>query len=94
MWPAIKTPSESRHLLLLFFLSSCAIALFYGAGLMWGIEIDRDAAPVARRLLDAGFVVGTAQQRVIRILPPYVVPKTALSSFLTALERILEEGTH
>jgi nitric oxide reductase subunit B len=36
MWPAIKRPSESRHLLLLFFLSSCAIAAFYGAGLMWG----------------------------------------------------------
>ena len=36
MWPAIRTPSASRHLLVLFFLSSCAIALFYGAGLMWG----------------------------------------------------------
>ena len=36
MWPALRTPSESRHLLALFFLSSVAIALFYGAGLMWG----------------------------------------------------------
>jgi nitric oxide reductase subunit B len=36
MWPAIKTPGESRHLLVLFLLSSFAIAAFYGAGLMWG----------------------------------------------------------
>jgi nitric oxide reductase subunit B len=36
MWPAISRPSESRHLLLLFFLSCVAIAAFYGAGLMWG----------------------------------------------------------
>jgi nitric oxide reductase subunit B len=36
LWPALKTPSESRHLLTLFFLSSVAIAAFYGAGLMWG----------------------------------------------------------
>ena len=36
LWPALKTPSESRHLLALFFLSSVAIGLFYGAGLMWG----------------------------------------------------------
>jgi nitric oxide reductase subunit B len=36
MWPAIKRPSESRHLLVLFLLSSLAIAAFYGAGLMWG----------------------------------------------------------
>ncbi|HEY8669165.1 MAG TPA: nitric-oxide reductase large subunit [Tepidisphaeraceae bacterium] len=35
MWPAIRKPSESRHLLALFLLSSVAIALFYGAGLMW-----------------------------------------------------------
>src|SRR4051812_31999017 len=36
MWPAIRKPSESRHLLALFLLSSFAIASFYGAGLMWG----------------------------------------------------------
>jgi nitric oxide reductase subunit B len=35
LWPAIKKPSESRHLLVLFLLSSIAIGLFYGAGLMW-----------------------------------------------------------
>jgi nitric oxide reductase subunit B len=36
IWPAIRRPSESRHLLGLFLLSSVAIGLFYGAGLMWG----------------------------------------------------------
>jgi nitric oxide reductase subunit B len=36
LWPALRRPSESRALLLLFVLSSAAIALFYGAGLMYG----------------------------------------------------------
>ncbi|MBI4717284.1 MAG: nitric-oxide reductase large subunit [Planctomycetes bacterium] len=36
MWPAIRKPAENRHLLVLFFIASTAIALFYGAGLMWG----------------------------------------------------------
>ncbi len=36
LWPAFKTPSESRHLLGLFGISAAAIALFYGAGIMWG----------------------------------------------------------
>ncbi|MGD9489741.1 MAG: nitric-oxide reductase large subunit [Calditrichaceae bacterium] len=36
LWPAIKKHDENRSLLLLFFISSVAIALFYGAGLMWG----------------------------------------------------------
>jgi nitric oxide reductase subunit B len=34
--PALKIKSESRPLLLLFLVSSIAIALFYGAGLMYG----------------------------------------------------------
>ncbi len=36
MWPAFKKPGENRHLLALFMIASTAIALFYGAGLMWG----------------------------------------------------------
>lgn len=36
IWPAFKKDVEGRHLLALFLISSAAIALFYGAGLMWG----------------------------------------------------------
>jgi len=36
IWPAFKKPGENKHMLGLFLLSSAAIALFYGAGLMWG----------------------------------------------------------
>ncbi len=35
-WPALKRKDESRPLLFLFVISSLAIALFYGAGLMYG----------------------------------------------------------
>jgi len=35
MWPALRRPSESRNLLVLFFLSTVAIAVFFAAGLMW-----------------------------------------------------------
>jgi nitric oxide reductase subunit B len=35
LWPILKKPSESRHLLALFLIASLAIAGFYGAGLMW-----------------------------------------------------------
>ncbi|RIK67082.1 MAG: nitric oxide reductase large subunit [Planctomycetota bacterium] len=36
MWPALRKPGEHRSMLSLFFIASAAIALFYGAGLMWG----------------------------------------------------------
>lgn len=34
--PALRQRNEHRHLLLMFLISSIAIAAFYGAGLMWG----------------------------------------------------------
>ncbi|WNG39690.1 nitric-oxide reductase large subunit [Archangium violaceum] len=36
VWPALKKPSDGRPLLVLFIISSMAIASFYGAGLMYG----------------------------------------------------------
>jgi nitric oxide reductase subunit B len=40
IWPALKVKSESRNLLILFLVSSVAIASFYGAGLMWGRQTN------------------------------------------------------
>ena len=60
-----------------------------GAGMMWGIELDRPASPVARELLEQGFVVGTAREKVLRLLPPYNVPKKALIEFMDALALVL-----
>jgi acetylornithine/succinyldiaminopimelate/putrescine aminotransferase len=34
-------------------------------------------------------VVGTARETVIRLLPPYIVPKKALSEFIDALATVL-----
>ncbi|MBL8114459.1 MAG: acetylornithine transaminase [Acidobacteria bacterium] len=62
-----------------------------GMGLMWGIELDREAGPVIRALLAQGFVCGTSRTHVIRLLPPLVVPKAALEAFLPALQSVLEE---
>ncbi|HEX6640301.1 MAG TPA: acetylornithine/succinylornithine family transaminase [Thermoanaerobaculia bacterium] len=64
-----------------------------GSGLMWGIELDRLAAPVARELLAHGFVVGTAREKVLRLLPPYIVPKKALIEFIDALQQVLSATT-
>jgi len=40
LWPALRKPGPNRHLLVLFFIASAAIALFYGAGLMWGRQTN------------------------------------------------------
>ncbi len=40
MWPAFRKPGDHKHLLGLFLISSAAIWLFYGAGLMWGRQTN------------------------------------------------------
>ena len=71
--------------------SKGAIVDVRGRGLIWGVELDRDAAEVQNALLKKGFVVGTSRAKVLRLLPPYVVPRPALSGFVRALEEILRE---
>jgi nitric oxide reductase subunit B len=44
IWPAIKQKSDSRSLLVLFLISTIAIAAFYGAGLMWGRQTNLSMA--------------------------------------------------
>jgi predicted acetylornithine/succinylornithine family transaminase len=81
-WFSKKLGSAQRR-------SNGAIVAVRGRGLMWGVELDRDAADVQGKLLEKGFVVGTARTNVLRLLPPYVVPRPALSGFVKALEEIL-----
>lgn len=38
--PALAAPTEGRHLLILFLISSVAIAVFYAAGIMWGRQTN------------------------------------------------------
>jgi predicted acetylornithine/succinylornithine family transaminase len=64
-----------------------------GKGLMWGIELDRPAKGVAAELFARGFIVGTARENVIRLLPPYIVPKKALAEFIAAFEDILSANS-
>ncbi|HEY6843939.1 MAG TPA: aminotransferase class III-fold pyridoxal phosphate-dependent enzyme, partial [Thermoanaerobaculia bacterium] len=65
---------------------SASIVAVRGKGMMWGIELDRPAKEIAAALLGKGFVVGTARDNVIRLLPPYVTPKRAFVEFLAELD--------
>ena len=60
LWPAIRKGGESKSIIVLLFLSTICIGLFYGAGLMWGEHTSPvdgrvlalvGGAPVGRRLL-------------------------------------------
>jgi acetylornithine/N-succinyldiaminopimelate aminotransferase len=56
-----------------------------GAGLMWGLELDTDAAPVVDEARARGLLVNRTAERVVRLLPPYVITEQEV---LLALERL------
>jgi predicted acetylornithine/succinylornithine family transaminase len=68
-----------------------------GKGLMWGLDLGRDATPVMLSALERGLIVNRTSESVIRLLPPYVITESDIESALTTLEASLSavlEGTH
>jgi predicted acetylornithine/succinylornithine family transaminase len=60
-----------------------------GAGLLIGCSLDRPAAPVVSACLDAGLVVGSAGDAVLRLTPPLVVTESEVEHALGILSKAL-----
>lgn len=60
-----------------------------GSGFLIGCELDRPAGPVVAAALDAGLIVGSAGERVLRLTPPLVVSDAELDEALGILREAL-----
>ncbi|WP_113922822.1 aspartate aminotransferase family protein [Cognataquiflexum aquatile] len=63
-----------------------------GKGLMIGVDLDRDAAPVRSELVTKYkiFTGSSAGKQTIRLLPPLNIGINELSSFIDSLKKILD----
>jgi predicted acetylornithine/succinylornithine family transaminase len=60
-----------------------------GAGLMWGLELDRDAGTVVPAALERGLIINRTAQTVIRLLPPLVITEAEAQDALGRLDAAL-----
>jgi len=60
-----------------------------GAGLMQGLVLDRDAAAVVPAALERGLIVNRTAERVVRLLPPYVISAAEIAEALSRLDAAL-----
>ena len=60
-----------------------------GRGLMLGAERDRPAGPVVAAALEAGLLVGSAGETVLRLTPPLTITGAEVEAGLTLLEDVL-----
>ncbi len=67
-----------------------------GQGLIWGIELTRDAAAVVPAGLERGVIVNRTAETVVRLLPPLVITERDAEEALDRLEAALAavEATH
>lgn len=56
-----------------------------GQGLMIGVELDRPAGDLVRRMLDRGVLLNVTQERVIRLLPPLIFSAEQADALVQAL---------
>jgi acetylornithine/succinyldiaminopimelate/putrescine aminotransferase len=63
-----------------------AVREIRGAGLIWGIDLDRPAAPVVEAALERGLLINRTSDTVIRLLPPYVITAGEFDEGVALLE--------
>jgi acetylornithine/N-succinyldiaminopimelate aminotransferase len=60
-----------------------------GRGLLMGIELNQEAAPVIAKCREQGLLVNAAGEKTVRFAPAYIVTREELDEGLRILERVL-----
>lgn len=66
-------------------------AALRGKGLIWGLDLGRDAAPVVAAALQKGLLVNRTSESVVRMLPPYIITTAEIDRGLSILDAALTE---
>jgi len=62
-----------------------------GRGLMWGLDLNRPAAPVVDAARGRGLLVNATAQTVVRLLPPLTISEPEIDDALARLDGALAE---
>jgi acetylornithine/succinyldiaminopimelate/putrescine aminotransferase len=60
-----------------------------GAGVSWGVELDRPAAPVVEAARERGLLSNRTADTVLRLLPPYIVDSADVDQMAALLDAAL-----
>jgi acetylornithine/N-succinyldiaminopimelate aminotransferase len=60
-----------------------------GQGLMLGVDLSCDGAPIVQEALRRGVLINCTHDHILRLLPPFIIRKRDIAEFLTKLEAVL-----
>ncbi|MBF0468472.1 MAG: acetylornithine transaminase [Desulfamplus sp.] len=60
-----------------------------GQGLLIGMELDVEAAPVVEKCLEKGFIINAIQGNILRFAPPLIVSREEIDALVDVLDTVL-----
>jgi len=64
-----------------------------GAGLMLGMELDREGEPFVTAMRERNILINCTDQTVLRFLPPLIIQETHVNQTLATLREIFSQQT-
>jgi acetylornithine/N-succinyldiaminopimelate aminotransferase len=63
-----------------------------GEGLILGIDLSIDGAPIVTEALRGGLLINCTHEHILRLLPPFIVRRNDVAEFLNKLEKALKHA--
>lgn len=60
-----------------------------GQGLMLGVDLTCDGAPIVQEALRRGLIINCTHDHILRLLPPFIIRKRDIAEFLAKCEAVL-----
>ncbi|MFC1820398.1 acetylornithine transaminase [Thermodesulfobacteriota bacterium] len=60
-----------------------------GLGLIIGMALEREGAPIVNACMEKGFLINCAQEKVLRFIPPLIIGKEEIDLLIETLDEIL-----
>ncbi|RZB35246.1 MAG: acetylornithine/N-succinyldiaminopimelate aminotransferase [Desulfobacteraceae bacterium Eth-SRB1] len=60
-----------------------------GLGLLLGIKLKTEGAPVVTKCMEKGFLINCIQENILRFIPPLIISKDEIDSLVVCLDEIL-----
>jgi len=62
-----------------------------GLGLMLGVELDAEGAPLVSACMERGFLINCVQERVLRFVPPLIMGKEEIDLLINCLDEVFKK---
>ena len=62
-----------------------------GMGLLLGMKMKIDGAPIVKQCMQQGFLINCIQDKILRFIPPLIIETSEIDSLISCLDRILTD---